>query len=72
VENIELNYQDWGEIDYGEALNKQEEIFNSKIQKKLNGDKDIEVKISLYVSTHTYIRLAYMAKIAICLLAMIS
>ena len=54
MENIELNYQDWGEIDYGEALNKQEEIFNSKIQKKLNGEKDISEDFIVCEHPHVY------------------
>ncbi|MBQ9312941.1 MAG: lipoyl(octanoyl) transferase LipB [Bacteroidales bacterium] len=37
----ELNFIDWGQIDYSKALELQTKMFNEKVLKKLNLEKDI-------------------------------
>ena len=36
-----INYVNWGKTDYAEALSRQTELFNQKVQAKLYGKKDI-------------------------------
>lgn len=39
---MEIQFIDWGKIDYAEALKKQTEIFQHKVKQKLNGEKEIK------------------------------
>jgi lipoyl(octanoyl) transferase len=51
---MSLNYIDWGTIDYKEALDKQEALFNDKVNKKLNGDKNIKEDFIVCEHPHVY------------------
>ena len=39
--NMEINYINWGRIDYAEALARQTGLFNEKVRQKLDGKTDI-------------------------------
>jgi len=49
-----MNYIDWGLIDYKEAWDKQEEMFERKISEKINSKKDIEQDFILCQHPHVY------------------
>src|SRR5574344_770362 len=51
---MSLNYIDWGTIDYKEALDKQEALFNDKVNKKLNGDKNKKEDFIVCEHPHVY------------------
>lgn len=46
MKNINIEMQDWGNIEYEEALNRQIELYNSIIHKKLNGEYFTNVIVS--------------------------
>jgi len=49
-----MNYIDWGLIDYKEAWDRQEEMFERKISEKINSKKDIEQDFILCQHPHVY------------------
>lgn len=49
-----MNYIDWGLIDYKEAWDRQEEMFERKISEKINYKKDIEQDFILCEHPHVY------------------
>lgn len=49
-----MNYIDWGLIDYKEAWDRQEEMFERKISEKNNSKKDIEQDFILCQHPHVY------------------
>lgn len=49
-----MNYIDWGLIDYKEAWDRQEEMFERKISEKINSKKDIEQDFILCEHPHVY------------------
>lgn len=49
-----MNYIDWGPIDYKEAWDRQEEMFERKISEKINSKKDIEQDFILCQHPHVY------------------
>lgn len=49
-----MNYIDWGLIDYKEAWDRQEEMFEMKISEKINSKKDIEQDFILCQHPHVY------------------
>lgn len=51
---IEMNYIDWGLIDYKEAWDKQEHIFEKKVAAKINSEKNIEQDFIFCEHPHVY------------------
>ncbi len=49
-----INYIDWGKIAYSEALQKQTDIFNSKVEKKLQGEENISQDFILCEHNNVY------------------
>ncbi len=49
-----INFVDWGKIAYSEALEKQTDIFNSKVAQKLNGEENIEQDFILCEHNNVY------------------
>lgn len=53
MENKDIKYIDWGTIEYGEALKKQEEMFHKAIEKKLAG-QTVENRMIVCEHPHVY------------------
>lgn len=49
-----MNYIDWGLVDYKEAWDRQEEIFEAKIARRLEGVSDIEQDFIVCEHPHVY------------------
>lgn len=51
----EINYIDWGLIDYKEAWDRQEEIFQKKIEIKLNNSTSFDIKQDFIFCEHPHV-----------------
>ncbi len=51
----EINYIDWGLIDYKEAWDRQEEIFQKKIEIKLNNSTSFDIKQDFILCEHPHV-----------------
>ena len=49
-----INFVDWKKIAYGEALEKQTNLFNSKVTQKLNGEENISQDFILCEHNNVY------------------
>lgn len=52
---VNINYIDWGLIDYKEAWDKQEKIFKEKIDEKLNNPKTTSIKQDFILCEHPHV-----------------
>lgn len=51
---MEIEYVDWGKIDYGKALEWQTERFDKKVQEKLKGQKDVRQEFVVCEHNNVY------------------
>ena len=49
-----MKFEDWGIVDYAEAWNKQEKLFDDMVEKKMAGSRDYENRIVMCQHPHVY------------------
>ena len=49
-----MKFEDWGIVDYAEAWNRQEKLFNDMVEKKMAGSRNYENRIVMCQHPHVY------------------